>query len=211
MGRRGINPKDWFFAFQRNFSENPERALVFAGAACEQWVNAELFQVISKELVNTDLTLYSEYSHAPKDANRRHDLAVLEHNPADPGAWQRPCAVVEVKLVYSNHGDRTARIDELFQQTISCDPEIKDRIGLLLGVYAYWPDYRSTGESFSDFQGDIGSRFRERVAKGADGYTVKVDHGGSMARFTDERSFRVGAAEAKVGLFAQYFRVQPNQ
>ena len=165
---------------------------VFAGAAAEQWFNAELFRYIA----STDLKGLTAYPEVGK-----RDLAILV--VPDNGGAPEPVLFVEVKLVYYNYSaaTRDAKIAKLVEQ-------MKPRrdgtrcIGFLLGVYAHYEKPEDVREDFGHFRRDIcarakritddGSSFRVRLAKPA------------METFVSEGSVRIGERRAHVGVVAQY-------
>ena len=96
-GQRGINPKAWFYGLREILVNEQNRPCVLGGAACEQWLNGELFRVIAEGLKKTKLTAYPEWKR------RQHDVAVLPYRPNDPDAWYSPAAIIECKVLYSNY------------------------------------------------------------------------------------------------------------
>jgi len=206
MGQKGINPKAWFYGLREALVNERNRPCVLAGAACEQWLNGELFRVVAEGLGKTKLTAYPEWKR------RQHDVAVLPYRPNDPDAWYSPVAIAECKVLYSNYspGKRAAYLDRLLEQVSAKHSGSLTRVGFLIGVYAYWPGYRKPPkESFRDFRQAIGGLLRSRVEKGIPGFSVQVDHGGAMETFLEETKSKVGAAEVVVGCVAQYFRLIP--
>jgi len=203
MKRKGVNPKSWFYGLRDTLVSERNRPCVFAGAACEQWLNGELFRVIAHGLRGTRLTAYPEWN------GRQHDVVVIPHGPNDPRAWRRPVAVVESKILYPSYSlaKRAQYIERLIEQL--CVPHVgmPVRVGFLVGVFAYWPEHRALKETFGQFRRSIGALLRSRVKKGTAGFAIEVDHSGAMETFLDERKSKIGAAQVVVGCVAQYVKL----
>lgn len=202
--RKGVNPKVWFYGLRDALVAEQNRPCVLAGAACEQWINGELFRVVAQGLEGTSLTAYPEWN------GRQHDVAVLRHSPSDGTAWNTPVAVVECKVVYPSYSalKRAQYLDRLIEQLVVPHSEDPARAGFFIGLYAYWPEYRKQRETFSDFRRSLGRLLRDRATQGASGFTIRMDHGGAMETFLDETPAKIGAAEVVVGCVAQYIRLQ---
>lgn len=204
---RGLNGKAWFYGFRAGLKREENRPWVLAGAACEQWINGELFRVIAEHLRGTRLTVYPEWQ------GRQHDLAVLRAVPNDPVAWREPIAVVECKVVYLNYSPakRGAYIERVFEQLAAPHSRNPQRVGFLVGVYAFWPDYRRRPprETFKEFRESLGRGFRKCVERGIKGFSTRVDHGGAMETLIDETDASIGGARVTVGCVAQYVRLLP--
>jgi len=163
-----------------------------------------LFRVIAEGLEGTNLTAYPEWNR------RKHDVAVLPFRPKDKDAWNSPVAIAECKVLYSNYapGKRAAYLDRLLQQVSAAHSGSPTRVGFLIGVYAYWPDYeKPPRESFRDFRQAVGALLRGRIEQGVPDYSVQADHGMAMEKFVDETKSKIGAADVVVGCVAQYFRL----
>lgn len=200
----GVNPKSWFYGLRDALAANDSHAIL-AGAACEQWLNAELFRVIGRSLNGTRLTAYPEWS----GEGRRHDVAVLPFVPGEPDAWRRPVAIVECKLVYRSYGPekRADYLERLVEQLDVAFAHEPLRVGFFLAVYAAWPDYRQPA-SFSEFRSDVGALFRERMRRDDGGLNLRTDHGESLETLVPETTTKIGAADVIVGCVGQYFRVE---
>jgi len=163
---------------------------VFAGAAAEQWFNAELFRhIASTELKG--LTVYPEVG--------KRDLAVLVV-PADGGP-PYPELFVEVKLVYYNYrgSTRDAKIAKLVEQMKPRRDGIRC-IGFLLGIYAHYERPEDVRESFASFRRDVYTRAKRIVDDGSAFRLAKP----TMETFVPEGAVRIGDRLAHVGVVAQY-------
>jgi hypothetical protein len=73
MRTKGINPKKWFYQLKKRLNTKGRLRTVLAGAACEQWINSELFCTISDALTsNQELTVYPEHN--------KNDMAIIKVN-----------------------------------------------------------------------------------------------------------------------------------
>jgi hypothetical protein len=111
--------------------------------------------------------------------------------------------------VYLNHtkSDRKKSINRLIEQLAVAHINNPARIGFLIGVYAYWPEYKKKKESFSEFRLSLGRLLRERTSQGAPGFEIRMDHQGAMETVLKETPAKIGAAEVVVGCVAQYFKL----
>lgn len=203
---KGTNPKNWFYGLKAALVAEQNRPCVFAGAACEQWINGELFRVIANGLDGTKLTAYPEWK------GRQHDVAILRHDPADSAAWLTPAAVVECKVVYPNYSEEKRRryLDRLLEQLTVAHVGNPMRVGFFIAIYATWPEYRQPKESFSQFRLNVGRLLRTRGSQKIPGFAIQMDHRGAMETFIKETTAKIGAAEVTVGCVAQYIRVRPT-
>jgi hypothetical protein len=204
--RKGINPKLWFYRLRDALVAEQNRPCVLAGAACEQWINGELFRVVARGLDGTSLTAYPEWN------GRQHDVVVMRHAPSDGAAWSSPVAIIECKVVYPSYSasKRARYLDRLIEQLAVPHLENPARAGFFIGLYAYWPDYREPKESFSDFRSDLGCLLRDRAKQGDPSFEIRMDHGGAMETFLEETPAKIGAASVVVGCVAQYIRLLPS-
>lgn len=203
---KGINPKKWFYGLHAALEAERDRPCILAGAACEQWINGELFRVIARGLDGTNLTAYPEWN------KRQHDVVVMRHDPSSGEAWATPVAVVETKLVYSNYPPSTRRrhLERVIEQLAVHHTASPTRVGVFVAIYAYWPEHSTPKESFAEFRRNVGSLLRERALQGMPGFSITMDHKGSMETVLDETHAKVGAADVVVGCVAQYIRVRPT-
>lgn len=203
---KGINPKKWFYGLHEALAAERDRPCILAGAACEQWINGELFRVIARGLDGTNLTAYPEWN------KRQHDVVVMRHDPSSGAAWATPIAVVETKLVYSNHppSTRERHLERLIAQLAVHHTASPTRVGVFVAIYAYWPEYTTPKESFAEFRLSVGRLLRARAKQGAPGFTIRLDHGGSLETLLKKTPAKIGAADVVVGCVAQYIRLYPT-
>ena len=155
MGRRGINPKRWFYGFNERLAERAERsARILCGPATERWLAAEMYGYLAEALPD-DLTCYGE--------DGTTDLTIYEVSEAGgvrTGAWNDGrIASIEVKLVYRWYSEN--RVDDYVATLCSQVLANRDRgsalnVGYVYGVFAHWPsktpcvrgEFRSSGAPF---------------------------------------------------------------
>lgn len=203
---KGINPKKWFYGLRAALEAERDRPCILAGAACEQWISGELFRVIARGLDGTNLTAYPEWK------KRQHDVVVMRHDPSSGEAWAAPVAVIETKLVYSNYSPskRRGHLERLIEQLAVPHVASPTRVGVFVAIYTYWPEHATPKESFIAFRRNVGSLLRERAVRGTRGFSITIDHKGSMETVLDETHAKIGAADVVVGCVAQYIRVRPT-
>ena len=61
-----------------------------------------------------------------------------------------------------------------------------------------------------EFRLSVGRLLRARANQGAPGFTIRMDHGGSLETFLEETPAKIGAADVAVGCVAQYIRLYPT-
>ncbi len=154
MGQRGINPKSWFYGFRDELRERADSVRqVLAGAAAEQWLNAELCAYLARSLPR-GLYAYPEY--------RKRDICVFradDSSSTDEG--DRTAAAIETKLVYPGYspGKIGAYAGRLAQQMKAVHDDIYREegghapvVGMAFGVWVRWPErfYRRSSQRRPD-------------------------------------------------------------
>jgi len=199
MGRRGINPKRWFYGFNDRLAERAERsARILCGPAAERWLVAEMYGYLAENLPD-DLTCYGE--------DGTTDLTIYEMSDADgvrTGAWDRGrIASIEVKLVYRWYSE--TRVDDYM--TKLCSQVLANRdhgslmnVGYVYGVFAHWPSKtpRVRGE-FSEFRRTVSERIRQNC-EAADVPCAKP----AIETVIEPFEVKVGGVTVPFGLVSQY-------
>lgn len=207
MSTRGINAKRWFYDLRgalRKDAVNARR--IFSGAACEQWVNGQIFSTIAGGLRGSPLTAYPEWNR------RQHDCAVLRVGTGSSDTvvdWHDPVAVTETKLLYASYPERkrAAYVRRLLEQ-LAADSSAHLRIGFVIGIYAWseqWPAGRPA-EDFGSFRRSLGGVVKEEIASPPHGFAATLAKP-TMETLLDERTIRVGAARVHVGCVGQYVTI----
>jgi hypothetical protein len=195
MKRWGVNPKKWFYGFRDELrSRADEVSLRLAGAAAEQWLNAELFAYLARNLRNSGgLYAYTEW--------KKHDVTVFSLDPTDPHDYEKKGgieAILETKLFYT--GYKSAKMQGYFDKLITQMERARSSmskdgsphgasIGLVLAAYVRWPDRKQeTAKQFKQRLLDTGRthfakrtletiidrRHRDEVHVGALGRPIEV-------------------------------------
>jgi hypothetical protein len=199
MGRRGVNPKLWFYGFNERLAERPERsARILCGPAAERWLTAEMYGYLAEKLPD-DLTCYGE--------DGTTDLTIYDVAETDgvrTGAWERGrIASIEVKLVYRWYSE--SRVDDYV--TTLCSQVLANRtrgsemnVGYVFGVFAHWPSRtpRVRGE-FSDFRSTVSQRIR-KVCDAAGVPCAKP----ALETVIEPVEVKIGGVTLPFGLVAQY-------
>lgn len=141
MGRRGINPKRWFYGFNDRLAEHAERsARVLCGPAAERWLAAEMYGYLAETLPD-DLTCYGEDGTTDLTIYEVSDAGGVRTGASNEGR----SASIEVKLVYRWYSDN--RVDD-YVDTL-CSQVLANRqrnsvtnVGYVYGVFALWPSKR---------------------------------------------------------------------
>jgi len=198
----GLNPKDWFYGLRRRLRRRSIRA-VFAGSACEQWVNGELYQVIAANIENTNLTAYPEWNR------RQHDIAIFKLSPGQKENvdWERPVAIVECKLVYDAYMGGTGKkaqqyIERLLEQ-LTAESTADHRIGLLLGVWSRW-GAETDENQFGLFRRALSTKLTEACNKKSNTQWQFTPARNCMETIHDFEKYRMGASKYEVGCVGQY-------
>ena len=188
MSRRGVNPKRWFYELRSELQKRPE---VLAGAASEQWLNAELFRVVARGLGQ-------RLTAAPEVGKSDVVIAALGDDGAD---WDNPAAIIEVKLVYRSYSEAKIRtyIRRLIEQMREARKRTPQSYGFLYAVYNVWED-RSTALTFADFRKRVLTILRDE-AKG-----VQLARR-TLETFIDECPQKIGGMTVSLGVAAQYLFV----
>ena len=193
MRRVGINPKRWFYDFREALDPEDLRQ-VLAGAAAEQWLNAEFFKYLAPTLPS-DLTVYPEWG--------KHDLALL--NVVDGAVnWDEAVAVLEVKFIYLGYGPKKIReyIQTLLRQmSTALDYPTSAVSGWVFAIYAYW-NHRRPRLDFADFRQRVGTILKEELAKSRRHKIAAARS--SLETYLPLGTVNVGGASATVGVAAQY-------
>lgn len=136
MGRRGLNPKDWYYGFKRRIVRDPEKtARVLCGPAAERWLAGEFYAYLAEHLPDT-YTCWGE--------DETTDLTVYRTAEAD-GAWKEGrVASIELKVVYRHYGYSNAagRVQHLCHQVMAAGPngDCPLNVGILFGVFVRRPN-----------------------------------------------------------------------
>lgn len=202
----GVNAKRWFYGLRSALRGDKSVSAIMAGAACEQWVNGQLFSVIASGLRSTQLTAYPEWNR------RQHDCAVFHVPPGkNPVAeWDSPVAVVETKLLYLNyrHAKRERYVARVLQQ-LAAPSTATRRVGFILGVYAWWMERGHPPETFREFRRNVGAVIREQVGRPPAGFRAEAARG-AVETILPEGTERIGASRALVGCVGQYVILTPE-
>lgn len=203
---RGINPKRWFYDLRRALDADANARVIFAGAACEQWLNGQLFSVIAAGLRGTDLTAYPEW--------RKRDCAIfkVDDSGESPVAdWTEPLEITESKVLYLNYGPskRVAYIRRLVEQ-LATDDQVPRRVGFVFAIYSRWLERGKGTESFLEFRRNVGTMLRAALASPPPGFQVVVAKP-AMETLLPEAEVKVGASRVVVGCVGQYVLVQPEE
>lgn len=193
MAPVGIASKRWFYGFREALDGDAARS-VFAGAAVERWLNAEIFRFLAKALP-THLTAYPEFG--------KKDIAILDVEDGRPRWDHRPRAFIELKLLYSNYSIEKRRlyIERLLDQLVACASRGVPGFGWVFGVYAHWPPH-APNESFGEFRQATLSQLRSAAeARGEPTCTLAKR---TMETFIDAADVQIGGALAHVGVVGQY-------
>ena len=205
MRKWGISPKQWFYGFRDELRArgNAVRARL-AGAAAEQWLNAEFFAFLSNNL-SRGFYPYPEW--------RKRDLAIFRRHPdyKHTDSYDSTEAIIETKVFYRGYGEtkttsyvRTlARQLSHAQRLMAADGNPHGMcVGLLFGAYVKWDerfDRRQIRSSPREFTRESGATIR-RVARES-GLAVAKD---AMETFVNVDETSVGGERIEVGLFGQY-------
>lgn len=137
MGKRGVNPKSWFYGFGRHLNDaarvqHVRRAL--AGSSAEQWLNME-FNAYLLGVLPQGLYTYPETS--------KRDLSVFSFEHPEQHEDEHAIeAVIENKLIYRQYSPSAIRIRvntmaAQLERTLRVEDACK-AMGLVLGVWADW-------------------------------------------------------------------------
>jgi hypothetical protein len=203
MPQRGVNPKAWFYRLKASLNSTDNVLCLLGGAACEQWINGELFRAVAAHLEGTTLTAYPEWNR------RQHDIAILKFKPEERGMWHQPVAIIECKVVYNDYSatKRESYVDRLVEQLLVDHEPNPKRVGFLFGIHAVWHDYRRRPpkENFDSYRRSLGNLFRTKMRAHLHEPAPTVDHKGSLETVLERRCVRIGAASVEVGCVGQYF------
>lgn len=208
MSIRGVNPKRWFYGVREALRADPSAARIFAGAACEQWLNGQIFSIIAEGLRGSSLTAYPEWNR------KQHDCAVFRVEQAKATMavnWRTPVAVSETKLLYLNYptNKRHAYVRRILQQ-LAAKSTAAQRVGFVIGVYAWWPDERGPApQTFREFRRTVGEVVKAETATPPVGFDARLAKP-TMETLLDEQAVTIGAAKAVVGCVGQYVVMAPR-
>jgi hypothetical protein len=201
-----VNAKNWFYGFNAQLTERPERtARILCGPAAERWLAAEMYGYLAGALPD-DLTCYGE--------DGTTDLTIYETSEADgppTGAWARGrIASIEVKLVYRWYSER--RVDDYAQALCAQVLANRDRgsasalnIGFVYGIFALWPSKRERVRgNFNEFRSSVSRRIRE-VCDASGVPCAKP----ALETVIDPIEVTIGGVTVPFGLVSQY--VQPER
>ena len=203
----GVNPKRWFYALKTAFAER-DAWTVFSGAACEQWINAELFRIVVKNL-NSNLTAYTEA--AKIDLTIHKVETVGKTKKID---WKNPLVILENKVIYENYYPSRRKnyffklIDQLRAKknvTSECQ-----RIGFYIGIYANWSldkKHIQTKGKFDEFRKKLGEEFQSWTMESFGEFKINYDHKGCMETLLEFKTIKNGGISVDVGAVGQYFRL----
>lgn len=209
MGKHGINPKQWFYGFRADLRRRQDHVRqVLAGAAAEQWLNAEFCAYLART-VPRDLYAYPEY--------RKRDISVFSFDANTTEDHDLTEAVIETKLVYGGYsrGKVSAYAARLAQQMRAASRSVRDEqdapclvLGLALGVWVSWPRRpgrrgAAEGPSLKTLRIEGGRALREGAKR----------HGARPARESLETllepgSVKNGGQRIEVALVGQYLLLQ---
>ena len=208
MAKWGINPKDWFYGFRDDLQERSEHVRArLAGAAAEQWINAEFFAFLSKFLDgDRRFYVYPEWKKLDMAVFRQHEHhdKTDEHDPIE--------AIVEAKLFYRGYAKTKTRayVAKLGEQLDnaralmiedSVDGHVGKCVGLVFAAYVKWPerfDGRKNRATSGEFKRYAGSLIRSSLPK-----RVKVAKE-TLETLVEEGKTKIGSVEVDVGLYGQY-------
>lgn len=200
----GINAKAWFYkmhwSFGRQDSGAPE---ILGAAACEHWIQMELYKVIAEHIEERPLTVYPEW--------RKVDIAILPvtKDRATRHGWDEPVATIELKNVYSHYSPskRKAYIQRLINQVQNAKQQYHPvrSFGFLFGIHSFWHPYqqrKKTPKPLEDLRHSMRSCLWELRNS-----NMKLDHSGSIETILAERTLNIGGAEVTLGCVGQYFEI----
>lgn len=205
MGKKGVNPKAWFYGFGRHLNTGTRATHVrraLAGSAAEQWLNMELNAYLLGVL---PLGLYT-YPEASK-----RDVCVFSfEHPEQHEDDHLVEAAIETKVVYRQYGKgairgRVSKMAVQLERTLEAEQACK-AVGLVLGVWTNWASAkprrartarRSSLREFSRLAGgEVRDAARERGFRAAKP---------TMETLVDAGKVQVGPWEVEVALVGQYF------
>lgn len=189
MGQRGINPKRWFYDLRTNIENRCPQVL--AGAASEQWINAELFRTVAADL-GPGMTACPEVGKC--------DLLVVPVEAEMP-RWDTPLALVEVKLIYRKYPPSKIRryIATLIQQLLSRRRPVKQRFGFLYAIYNVWPG-ETPKVTFDGFKKRVLKILRQELGKNPSVTMAKP----ALETLVTERPQDIGGARIRIAAAGQY-------
>lgn len=203
---QGISPKRWFYLVSTILKKS---RVILSGPACEQWVNAEFYKLLAKDLKGTPYYPCAEWE--------KKDITVFSSDNDDI-----PVVHMETKILYPEYSqskvdDYLNKLKEQLTSKDFSDENWKDcvKIGLVLGIYSHWEWVeKPRNKTFEEFRSELGKEVRgwknEVNKDNESNCKIIVDHGGALETLLEVRKVAVGGAKAWVGAVGQYFRFQPR-
>ncbi len=197
--RRGINAKRWFYTLRSMMRKRPQHVRsIFQGAGSEQWLNGELFAIVSSSLrPESGLYAWPEATSPGRHGSvTRQDISVFDKD-------DELAASLEVKLVYpwDSEGTAQGRIRRLAVQMEVTHRQDALSCGLIVGVFkSPWKgETRAANTTMAEFARWLGRQADEALRSRGIARAKKA-----MQVLVRDRATVNGVRPRQVGLVGQY-------
>lgn len=206
MGKRGVNPKAWFYGFGRHLNrparvQHVRRAL--AGSSAEQWLNME-FNAYLLDTLPPGLYAYPESS--------KRDLSVFSFEYPEQNENEHVAeAVIETKLIYRQYSQpsisrRIGVMAAQLKRTLDAEEACK-AVGLVFGVWANWTNPARPVRTRAARRLNLAS-FRDIAGKTIRDAALEWKFRGAkptMETLVAPGTVKVGPWNVEIALVGQYF------